>query len=187
MLISGLDAVYQASRHSWQDTSAPPNLLVLHLGPGEISLDLQTYVDIADQSYHRDSMTGQTADIPNLLFLFTVPNTSLLIAKETTAQDRMHTESMKGQVSDPQNFILAAGVLSVTGLNPSSVGTDPVFNKHPVQDTAIGRNPVLDIISQTNPFPSPVFEVEQNYRRDSLTGQYGRSGAIVALGVPPAF
>jgi hypothetical protein len=152
-LISGLDAAYsKRNRTSWQDTTVPPNLLVTHLGPGRVSLDLQTYLDIADDKYHRESMKGQTADIPN--------------------------------------FLSISGIFHPPATPPGANYIDQWFNRHTVQDTTIHRNPVLDLVlTGTPPFSlfSNRFEAEETYRHDSLSGQYARSGAIVSLGVPPAF
>jgi len=191
-LISGLDAVYAKSRRnsSWQDTTVLPNLLLHLFGPIEASETLVPYLDIANQPYHRESMKGQTADVPNLLFLYKVPNINLSLFTPddvTSGNPICHRESMKGQTADIPNFLVVSAIFNPSAGQPGSVVINPVFNKHPVQDTAMPRNPVLDILSANLPFPSPIFESEQGYRHDSLSGQYGRSGAIIPLGVPPAF
>jgi hypothetical protein len=188
-LVSGLDAVYRRKTSSWQDTTVPPNVLLHLFGPEEASQTLVPYLDIANQAYHRDSMKGQTADIPNLQFLFKVPNTITLNALDLTANQAGHKESMRGQVADPQNFLLSSAIFNPAVGQPGSFVINPVFNKHHIQDTAISRNPVLDLSTVALPLPlfsQTEFEAEQIYHRDTLIGQYGRSGAIIPLGVPPA-
>jgi len=165
--------------------------LIKALGPGRTSLALQLNANLAtaNQSYHRESMKGQTADVPNLHPLFVLPPPPLLaLTPDETGGEVVHRDSMKGQVADVPNHL----VLGLTNAYPSTgqmrpLVINPVFYKHPVQDTTIQRSIALDILSVTLPFPSPVFEVEETYRHDSLGGQYARSGAVVVIGVPPAF
>jgi len=186
-LIYASAAAQMKRRSSWQDTSAPPNLLLHFFGPEEASQTLVPYLDVGNQPHHRESMKGQTSDIPNIAFLLSLPAFLLLIPKDQSTDMRGHNDSMRGQVGDPQNFILPATIFNPAVGQPGSIVINPVFNKHPTQETTIQRNPVLDIISITQPTIPTQFLDEQSYHRDSLQGQYGRSGAIVPLGVPPAF
>jgi hypothetical protein len=188
-LISGLDAAYKRSRNSWQDTSPPPNLLVRHLGPGLTNLALQLNLNLqtANQAYHRESMKGQTADVPNLRPLSQLALPPLLANSfDEAGGEVVHRDSMKGQTFDTINLILPTGILNPFA-QPRMAVINPVFNKHPTQETTVQRNPILDLITITTPTIPTQFEVEEVYRRDSLSGQYSRMGAIIPFGVPPAF
>ena len=186
-LISGLDPVYKRSRNSWQDTSAPPNVIINALGPGLTALSLQRYTDIGNQPYHRESMKGQVCDVPNLQFLFKTLAAQESQYKDLTFGQPTHRESLKGQVLDPQqNTLLSFSIFNAA--TARAVVYNPVYKRSQlIQDTTIHRNPVLDVVTAVLPFHPPLFENEQAYHRDSLSGQYGRNGPIVPLGVPPAF
>lgn len=191
-LVSGLDAVYRRAHTSWQDTSAPPNVILNALGPGLISPALQQYQDAGNQIYHRESMKGQTADIPNTRPLLILPNTFLLKppAFFETGQVAHRRESMKGQVADPQNFALASQDITQGGPLARAVVYNPVYKRsQQIQDTTIQRNPVLDLVGVLPILllKANIFEAEETYHRDSLSGQYMRTGVLIPIGVPPAF
>lgn len=183
-LLSGSDAAFRKNSSGWQDTSAPPNVIIRALGPGLISQALQRYNDVANQPYHRESMKGQTADVPNVQPLYALPPVVELLGANVSADVAYHRESVKGQADPNQNQLLAFGIFSPPGISGVLITTPFFKRKELVQDTTIQRNPVLDLVPAAQPpFKPNLFEAEV-FHRDTLSGQYARVGAVVVTGPP---
>jgi hypothetical protein len=178
-------AAVKTNAGGWQDTNVNFNMLMNALGPGRISPTLQFNLDIEGDTYHRDSMKGQTADVPNPQFLYKLPAVVELLGSTAQSDLAHHREILKGQSDPAQNFLLAFGIFSPPGIAGGLIGVPPFKRKELTQDAAQSRNPVLDLLpSAQPPFKPNQFEVEETYRHDSLSGQYARTGAVVVTGPP---
>jgi hypothetical protein len=164
-------------RSQWQDTSSPPNIIIKHLGPGGVSLDLQVYLDIANQSYHRDSMRGQIAEHTNSLIKHLGPPVQTILNLDAN-NETYHRETSKGQVIDPPNAALVLAQLTSPGI-PGSVVINPVYKKAQWQDTQVAKNLLLtNTISSSAPVVPIIFD-DQIKHRDTLAGQFSRVTAYL--------
>lgn len=157
---------------SWQDTSAPPNLVLYALGPGLIALALQQYIDVGNQAYHRESMKGQAAFPVQTVYEHPGPPAATILNLQANEQT-YHRETMRGQLPDPPNITLA--LVNLT--NPGVVGPfihNPVFSKRQVQDTSAAPNLVINL-AQIGSLPFVQQALDQPApKRDVLAGQAAR-------------